>query len=273
MKRILVAATLLAPLPAFAQDYPSSPRLNAVLAPAGSASAPGVNLCAGSCDGMVGLYRRPDGGLGALGAGNEAGIGVPSRAINVDAGLARTYFGAPAFPVPGGITQLNGKVALHTSTRGWEIGSTGLSVQANGDPNNVAAGQGGFWDPSARPGYSGQDGSATSVWIYGVPPVATVANVTFGRLEAKDLAGNATTVYPVTLPAALTSSQVARIKFPMRVDTNNHFSGYIIPDGLTDAGGNPLPPRIGRWHAHLRGFLGARGAVPQGRAGRAALVL
>jgi hypothetical protein len=241
MKRILIAAALLAPLPAYAQLDPAQP-LQAVAAPAGRASAPSVNLCAETCDGLAGLYRRPDGGLGLLGAGNETDIGVPSRSINPHAGLARTYFGAPAFPVPGGITQFNGKLVLHTSTRGWEIGSTGLSVQANGDPQAVAAGQGGFWDPAARPGYSGQDGSATSVWISSIPPIATVANVTFGALAVRDLTGKATTVYPVQLPVPLTSSQIARIRFPMRVDTNNKFSGYIIPEGLTDAGGHPLPP-------------------------------
>jgi hypothetical protein len=157
-------------------------------------------------------------------------------------GMTTSYFGVASYPASGTATKIqDGRLLIEGTPRGWMNNCSLVSIggdagQVN-DWGHTGAGMGFYYDFSYRRAYGGQDNMLLSMISTAQPPLATqkpVATNGFTTLTVKNLAGANQTVYKVTFTTALTSAQIAAIKFPMRVDTNNQFFGYIIPPGCTD---------------------------------------
>ena len=76
-------------------------------------------------------------------------------------GLATTYVGLTTSKQIDTIRMDGGHLQLTGYTRGWELGTCLLAVSANFPPGTNGCGQGYFYDINGRPGYGGQDSSAS----------------------------------------------------------------------------------------------------------------
>ncbi len=196
--------------------------------------------------------------------------GVVNPAAN--RGLSATYLGLPTFQVPGVVRQ-TGHFFLSGTTRGWADGTCLLGVVANSPPGPVGfCGQGGFWDPWYRAVYPGQDSDAVSFGIGGITPVARDVTVTrFGTLQLVNLGGQPQTVATIAVSPPLGAAQIAAIRNaagPMRVQVDNGFFGYTLPQGFM-LDGRPVDPAsddgttilVDNWtRAVVPGNAGGRGA-------------
>lgn len=274
MRKLILAALLLAPSAAWAQSSPgfadcgSNPAacmppnghsltasdLNAAfqhkmdLNPAqiavqnGTAAAPGFAF---SSDPTTGLFHTATGALALSQSGVDQFEANVRGYINNggNSSISPTYFsqaysiGDPQLTIPGAHIRMSGGY-----TRGWNQNTDILTINANFPTNVLGGNQGLFWDYSYRRAYNGQDGAALNLNIQGIAPIARAVSVSsFSTESAVDSAGNATTVYVTTLSAPLTPQQIAMALPMMRVETNNNFFGYLIPPGLKISGGTPIP--------------------------------
>ena len=160
-------------------------------------------------------------------------------------GLASTYAGSPTYFNQGSMRSGPVHLQLTGYTRGWDIGTCVLAVDANAPSGTSGCGQGGFFDISYRANYPGQDGEAAFFYINGIAPVANGAAVrSFGSATLTNLGGQDEVVGSLVLKAPLSETQRAAINGasgPMRVQVNNGFMGYVIPNGFTRHGA-PVPP-------------------------------
>ena len=166
--------------------------------------------------------------------------------------LANTYFGARAYPVNGLVE--GGHTVFSAQTQAWSESSCVLGVVAN--PQTTAGtlisgpaggcGMGPFWDMGYRAAYGGEDTQAATFSINGVPPVAHDAAVaSFGSVKVTNFADQTQTIGYITLAQALTATQaesVNKAHYPMRIQLNNNYFGYTIPNGLKTVGGAELTP-------------------------------
>ncbi len=166
----------------------------------------------------------------------------PSRV----AALASTYLGSDMVSDTGHSHGTHAHYYIEGETRGWDEGTCVVGVMANAPTNAPGCSQGGFGDMAYRQAYGGQDSTGMFVYAQGLVPVARAAPVkTFGSVSLFNLAKVSQSFATVVFSSPLSPAQVAAINAvhgPMRVETNNHFFGYVIPQGLTNAVGQAVPP-------------------------------
>ncbi len=265
MQTLLLASLALLPAAAWAQGTP------AFTGPTGQAAKAGDGI---KLNEMVTAFRGkadavdPTLSTAANPAAVRLGDLYPQNPSG-NPGIAATYMGSTGIPDPGHLHGTNSHRYIQGSTRGWDEGTCIVSVMANSPTNAPGCSQGNFGDMAYRQAYGGQDSTGMFVSAQGIIPVANAAPVVgFDFTTVMNLAGQSQAVARVTFYPPLNAAQVAAMNAPhgpMRIETNNHFFGYLVPFGMTTQTGATLLPAsadgttvlVDNWTRAIPGSLAA----------------